>query len=110
MKILFDQNLSHRLVGMLTAQFPGSIHVRDLGMAGAEDAAVWRYAAQNGYAIASKDVDFQQRALLLGFPPKVIWLRVGNCPTSQILTLLASNYRTLLEFDSDPNASFIALG
>ena len=64
MKLLFDQNLSHRLTGQLAAEFPGSAHVRDLGMAAAPDPALWAYAAANGFVIASKDTDFQQRALL----------------------------------------------
>jgi predicted nuclease of predicted toxin-antitoxin system len=33
MKLLFDENLSHRLVAQLGAEFPGSVHVRDVGLA-----------------------------------------------------------------------------
>jgi predicted nuclease of predicted toxin-antitoxin system len=72
MKLLFDQNLSHRLVALLAAEFPGSEHVRNLGMAAASDPAIWAFAQQAGFAIVSKDVDFEQRALLFGHPPKVI--------------------------------------
>ena len=64
MKLLFDQNLSHRLVGQLAAEFPGSAHVRDVTLAAAPDPDVWAYAAANGFLIVSKDTDFQQRALL----------------------------------------------
>ena len=39
MKLLFDQNLSHRLVGQLAAEFPDSAHVRDVGLAAADDHA-----------------------------------------------------------------------
>ena len=89
MKLLFDQNLSHRLVVLLAEEFPGSVHVRNLGLAAAADPVLWRFAAENGFAIASKDADFQQRALLLGFPPKVIWVRLGNCSTADIEKTLA---------------------
>ena len=70
MKLLFDQKLSHRLVAPLTAEFPGSTHVRDVGLLAAPDSAVWAYAAVHGFAIVSKDADFQHRALVLGSPRK----------------------------------------
>jgi predicted nuclease of predicted toxin-antitoxin system len=78
MKLLFDENLSHRLVAQLAAEFPGSVHVRDVGLASAADPDVWAHAAANGFAIVSKDTDFQQRALLYGHPPKVIWAGWGT--------------------------------
>ena len=78
MKLLFDQNLSHRLVKLLAEEFPGSVHVRELGLAAAADPVVWSFARENDFLIASKDADFQQCALLLGCPPKVIWAKLGE--------------------------------
>lgn len=109
MKLLFDQNLSHKLVSQLAAEFPGSAHVRDFGLARAPDPVVWSHAAARGFTIVSKDVDFQQRALLLGPPPKVIWIRLGNCLTTTIATLLRFHRATLLAFDADASASLIAV-
>jgi predicted nuclease of predicted toxin-antitoxin system len=109
MKPLFDQNLSHKLVAQLAAEFPGSAHVRDFGLAGASDLAVWSHAATQGVVIVSKDVDFQQRALLLGHPPKVIWVRLGNCLTASVAALLRAHRATLLAFEADPSAAFVAL-
>jgi predicted nuclease of predicted toxin-antitoxin system len=109
MKLLFDQNLSHRLVALLAEEFPGSVHVRELGLSAAADPVVWQYAAENGFLIASKDVDFQQRALLLGFPPKVIWVRLGNCSTADVERLLRSRMSDLIAFEADPTASFLAI-
>jgi predicted nuclease of predicted toxin-antitoxin system len=109
MKLLFDQNLSHRLVALLAAEFPGSQHVRDAALASASDPAVWAYAAAQGLAIVSKDKDFQHRALLLGHPPKVVWLRLGNCPTAAVAALLRSRQADLLAFEADATASFLAL-
>jgi predicted nuclease of predicted toxin-antitoxin system len=109
MKLLFDQNLSFRLVTQLAAEFPGSQHVRNVGLSAAPDPAVWAYSAANGFAVVSKDVDFQQRALLLGHPPKVVWVRLGNCSTALVAALLHSRQTVLLEFDADPSASFLAL-
>jgi predicted nuclease of predicted toxin-antitoxin system len=109
MKLLFDQNLSFRLVAQLAAEFPASEHVRNIGLASAPDPAVWAFAAANGFTIVSKDVDFQQRALLLGHPPKVVWVRLGNCSTDAVAALLRSSQTVLREFDADPSASFLAL-
>ena len=109
MKLLFDQNLSHRLVGLLAAEFPGSQHVRDAGLAAAPDPAVWAYAAANRLVIVSKDSDFQHRALLMGHPPKVVWVRLGNCSTTAVVALLRTRQTDLLAFDADPTASFLAL-
>lgn len=109
MKLLFDQNLSPKLVGHLAAEFPGSAHVRDLGMAAAPDPLVWAHAAANGFVVVSKDTDFQQRALLRGHPPKVVWVRLGNCPTAAVVNLLRTRLVELLAFEADPVASFLAL-
>jgi predicted nuclease of predicted toxin-antitoxin system len=72
MKLLFDQNLSHRLAGLLVTEYPGSAHVRDFSLEASPDQVVWSFAVANGFMIVSKDTDFQQRALLFGHPPKVI--------------------------------------
>jgi predicted nuclease of predicted toxin-antitoxin system len=109
MRLLSDENLSHRLVGQLATEFPGSAHVREVGLAAAADADVWAYAATNGFVIASKDTDFQQRALLYGHPPKVIWVRLGNCTTAAVATLLRSRLADIQAFEADPVASFLAL-
>jgi len=109
MKLLFDQNLSHRLVSQLTAEFPGSAHVRDVGLAAAPDPDVWVYAATNGFVIVSKDTDFQQRALLYGQPPKVVWVRLRNCSTAAVATLLQSRLSDITAFEADPAAAFLAL-
>ena len=109
MKLLFDQNLSHRLVGQLAAEFPGSVHVRDAGMAASPDPDVWAHAAANRFVIVSKDTDFQQRALLYGHPPKVIWVRLGNCTTVAVAALLRARLADIAAFAADPDASFLAL-
>jgi|SRR5262245_32192099 len=96
MKLLFDQNLSHRLVVQLSTEFPGSEHVRNVGLGAAPDPDVWAYAAAHGLTIVSKDTDFRQRALLLGFPPKVVWVRLGNCQTAAVAALLRGNLAKLL--------------
>ena len=109
MKLLFDQNLSSALVVRISELFPGSAHVKSLDLAEADDVTIWGYAARNGFTIVSKDSDFQQRALLLGAPPKVIWLRVGNGPTLQVERVLRGHSIELCEFEMDPAQSLLVL-
>jgi predicted nuclease of predicted toxin-antitoxin system len=109
MKLLFDQNLSGALVSRLADLFPESEHVKTVGLMQADDHAVWVFAKEHGCAIVSKDSDFQQRSLLFGAPPKVIWLRVGNCPCSRIEKLIRDHSVTLHTFETDPVQSFLVL-
>jgi predicted nuclease of predicted toxin-antitoxin system len=109
MKLLFDQNLSSTLVRKLSDLFPESNHVKDLGMMKSDDGAIWIHARDNGFTIVSKDADFQQRSLVMGAPPKVIWLRVGNCPTSRIEKLLRDHSVELHTFDEDALQSLLIL-
>lgn len=110
MRLLFDQNLSPRLVGLLSDLFPGSMHVRQAELQAADDEDVWAYAVDHGFAIVSKDSDFHQRNFLFGQPPKVVWVRRGNCSTSEIEIILRGSYDGLLAFDRDEAGAFLALG
>jgi predicted nuclease of predicted toxin-antitoxin system len=106
MRVLFDQNLSPRLVELLSEDYPGCQHVHTIGLAGADDQTVWDYAAQLQLVIVSKDSDFQHRALLYGPPPKVVWLRVGNGPTNSVVALLRSRKQDIAAFVLDPSGHF----
>jgi predicted nuclease of predicted toxin-antitoxin system len=99
MKLLFDENLSFKLRDRLAKLFPGSSQVRLLGLAEATDRTIWDYAGRNGFALVSLDADFADRAILLGPPPKVIWLRCGNQPTEGIEKLLRNHCETIGEFE-----------
>lgn len=109
MKLLLDQNLAPRLVARLADLFPASEHVRDVGLATADDLAVWEYAKANGFAIVSKDADFRQLSFLFGSPPKVVWLRVGNQSTAQIEAVVRANAAAFEAFDADPVASMLVI-
>ena len=56
MKLLFDHNLSYKLVGRLADMFPDSEHVRNVNLREADDRTVWEYARAHGFAIVSKMV------------------------------------------------------
>jgi predicted nuclease of predicted toxin-antitoxin system len=104
-----DENLSDRVVVQILDLYPDSTHVKSHGLIHTDDALIWSFAQQHGYTIVSKDSDFHQRSLVFGHPPKFVFLRVGNCPTSRITELLRSNYDMLSAFDSDANASILVL-
>lgn len=109
MRLLFDQNLSHRLVGELAGEFPESVHVGSLGLDTATDQEIWDYAGEHGYVIVSKDSDFRQLAFLLGPPPKAIWLRVGNRSTAAIADLLRSVVRVIVSFEESEEEALLVL-
>ena len=109
MKLLFDENLSHRLVGNLSDLYPDSEHVRSAALKEASDTEVWEFARAQYYKIVSKDSDFQQRSLLLGFPTKVIWVKLGNCSTRLVETLMRDHGAIIAEFEADSTAAFLIL-
>lgn len=88
MRLIFDQNLSHRLVDAMADLFPGSQHVRLIGMAEAEDLSIWDYAKSHDLVIVTHDSDYADWNKLLGAPPKIVWLRCGNTSTAQIAAKL----------------------
>jgi predicted nuclease of predicted toxin-antitoxin system len=108
-KLLLDANLSPYLVGDLAEIFPGSLHVRDVGLASASDTRIWEFAAADGYIILSKDSDFHQRSFVHGAPPKVVWVRIGNCTTTELLDFVRSRADAIRSFAGDPEAAFLVL-
>lgn len=75
----------------------------------APDAKIWDFAAAQDFVIVSKDTDFQQRSLVYGAPPKVVWIRIGNCTTTVVADLLRERLADLLAFEADRQATFLAL-
>ena len=97
MKLLFDQNLSHRLPARLADLFPQSAHVRTVALDRAADDQIWDYARVNGYCVVTQDSDFVERSRLHGAPPKVVWLRCGNCTPQQVEAILRRNALLIAE-------------
>ncbi|MEP7039395.1 MAG: DUF5615 family PIN-like protein [Acidobacteriota bacterium] len=109
MKLLFDQNLSWRLPVRLADFYPESRHIREFEMKESEDVDIWNYAKANDFVIVTKDIDFQQRSLLFGHPPKVVRLRVGNCTVRMIEELLRKHSEIIHTFASDEKKSYLVL-
>jgi predicted nuclease of predicted toxin-antitoxin system len=99
MKLLFDNNISYRIVKMLAANFPDCIHATRTGLLmPAPDTEIWRFARQNGFAVVTNDEDFVNLENLYGFPPKIIHLRFGNAKTLLIAEKLTSNSLEIIRF------------
>lgn len=109
MKLLFDENLSPKLVSDLDPGYPGSAHVNQVGLRAAEDQQIWDHARTHGFAIVSKDTDFRERSLVEGFPPKIIWLDVGNAGTALITDLLRSQRQRIERFETETESSLLIL-
>ena len=110
MKLLLDHNLSPRLVPLLLDVYPEIQHVHTLGLDRAPDSEVWRHAAENGFTIVTKDADFHQRSLILGAPPKVVWLRIGNCTVAESASALRERYLPIQRFLADSRSALLVLG
>lgn len=109
MKLLFDHNLSPSLTEEFVVLFPESKHVRDVGLERAGDDEVWNFARKNGYAIVSKDSDFHQRSFLFGFPPKVVWVQVGNKSTQRIIEIMRQHTSDIQQFCADEIHAFLLI-
>ena len=109
MKLLFDQNLSPRLVVRLSNLYPSSVHVYNVGLDRASDAVLWNYAREHGYTIVTQDVDFTEMSTVLGSPPKVIWIRRGNCSTSQMESILRQHRDAIDDLHEDSATAILTL-
>jgi len=97
LKLLFDQNLSRKLVTRLADICPNANHVQFHELAEKTDTEIWDFAKLNHFCIVTQDADFAERSRLYGSPPKVVWLRCGNAPTNQVEMLLRSGQEAIQE-------------
>ena len=102
MKLLFDQNISHRVVSAIQPEIPEARHVRDFDLQYSKDREIWLFAKENDYSIVTFDADFNDLAILLGHPPKIIWLRFGNTLTKELANRLVSRVEIIRSFILDP--------
>jgi len=108
-RLLLDQNLSPHLVRRLADVHPDSVHVRAVGLAEADDLAIWEYAQAHGLTIVTKDDDFRQRSFLFGAPPKVLWLRLGNCTTADVERAIRDSAPLIARFAADDAAALLVV-
>ena len=109
MKLLLDENLSRRLVPFLQAAFPDTTQVTLIGLESASDAAIWQFARENSFVIATRDSDFAELAVRHGRPPAIILIRGDNRSKSAVLNLLLANRDNIVESLTQAEISCIEL-
>lgn len=109
MKLLFDQNLSRKLVTRLADIFPNASHVQFHGLGEKTDTEIWEFAKLNDFCIVTQDADFAERSRLYGSPPKVVWLRCGNMPTNQVEALIRAGQEAIQELLENPTLHCLEL-
>lgn len=103
MRLLFDQNISHRILRLLPESYHDSSSVKKENLIDSSDKKIWEYAKSFGFTIVTQDSDFNDLTALNGFPPKVIWIRSGNLRTEQIAEILTLYSKEISEFIADDN-------
>lgn len=109
MKLLLDQNLSHRMLERFEPDYPGSSHVRHHSLERSMDTEIWDFARIHDFVIVTRDVDFYDQSLVLGAPPKVLWLNCGNSSTAFVVELILRSSQAIQEFGADPEVSCLEL-
>ena len=108
-KLLFDNNISHRVISKITDLFPNSSHVMLENLDESSDFDVWEFAHKNNYTIVTKDSDFNDLAIYRGSPPKVVWLKIGNCKVVDIENILKANFEIIKEFLNEPVSAILEI-
>ena len=98
MKLLFDQNISYRILKKLPVAFEESRHLKTEGLMNSTDLEVWEYARLHQFIIVTQDSDFNDIYLLKGFPPKILWLQTGNLRTDEIVNILKFKLNDISNF------------
>ena len=109
MNILLDQNISFRVVLLLSDAFENVKQVKQIGLTDASDLEIWKYALDNDYTVVTFDSDFIDLATLKGSPPKIIWLRFGNSTNLKIANKLLSRYNEIQDFILNSGLSFLEI-
>ena len=109
MMLLFDQNISFKVVKKIQEIFPGSKHVSDLRLEGVSDIIIWEFAKANNYCIVSFDFDFIDLSTLKGFSPKIIWLRTGNTFTDNLSAKIRLEQEQINEFLKNNETAFLEI-
>src|SRR4030042_3033690 len=108
MKLLFDQNISYRIVGLVSDKYPEAKHINQVVLDDATDNSIWNFAKENNYAIVTFDSDFYNLSIIKGYPPKIIWLRIGNTSTLMVAKILNDDFDLIKAFFTDSSYEDIA--
>ena len=98
MKLLFDQNISQRILKKLPETYSGSSHVKTEGLLNASDLEIWEYANFHQFIIVTLDSDFNDIFLLNGFSPKILWFRTLNLRSEELSFILINQQSDIQDF------------
>jgi predicted nuclease of predicted toxin-antitoxin system len=109
MKLLFDQNISHKILKKIVDIFPDAKQVKELNLDKSSDTEIWKFAKDNNFVIVTFDSDFMDLSILKGAPPKIIWLRVGNTSTIHLASIIRSKYESIKSFVESNDSSLLEI-
>lgn len=107
--LILDNNLSPRLIAELRDTYVGILHVCDVGLDDKSDIEIWQFAEKHKLHVVTKDKDFKNIQAVRGWPPKIVWLRLGNVPSSKILKVLLNNEKEIRSFLSSDSSGTLQI-
>ena len=108
MKLLFDQNISYRIISKLSTTYSDVFAIKELHLENSKDIEIWNYSKTNDFTLVTFDSDFFDLATLYGHPPKIVWLRLGNISTGELTMYLENKYSIIKEFIESPQYNEIS--
>ena len=109
LRLLLDQNLGPSLKRRLADLRCDIAHVADYGLEAADDAVIRELALREGFTIVSKDEDFRLRVAAHGHPPRVVLLKIDNCPLGRVEQVLRDAWTFIHKLHDEPNASLLLI-
>lgn len=107
--LLLDQNISFKVAREIQDIFPGAKHLSDLQIENYKDIEIWQFAKLYNYCIVTFDYDFIDLSTLKGFPSKIIWLRMGNTSTGNLVSKIHNEFKPIEEFLSSTETAFLEI-
>ncbi len=109
MKLLLDENISHRITKHLSKEFPDSKHVVDISNERIFDLQIWEFAKENDFVIVTYDEDFYEWQLMRGYPPKIVWLRFGNAKNDLIIKKIIDHSESIKKLAEDGDLGLLEI-
>ena len=108
-RLLFDQNLSPRLVDQVVVRFPQSLHVLDVGLSRATDVEVLEFAHGHDLVVVTKDKDFADLVTSRGTGPRILWVMLGNVTTDELSEAILDDADSIHQLLDDPDVQIVQL-
>jgi predicted nuclease of predicted toxin-antitoxin system len=106
-RFLLDQNLSWRLVRLLSSEFPEVHHVSGLGLSQSTDLQIWQLATTKQFTIISKDSDFLNFTTQMNGFPKFIWLKMPSANTESMARVILEHRAHISEFSQSNEVTLV---